>query len=278
MPALLQPRYTEFMNRNSLIQNAFSCGKIRGGFTRRDIDAPEYGNTALHICISPEDVMINRNAIAQETLPLESWVLAGQKHTNHIVRVTKADRSKGAFDAQTAFQNTDGLYTTDPDVLIGVFTADCIGMLLYDPTIPLVAAVHSGWKGTVQAILSVLLKELQSQNLLHPESLQIRFSPSLMKDSFEVGPEVVSALQEMAKKENSSIDDAFFEGEGDRSFVDHQLIQKKILEAYGIPEENMHFSDQDTKTSPDCFSYRRDGRLCGEHFSWICIDPDQQTD
>lgn len=65
-------------------------------------------------------------------MPLENWVLPWQKHTDRIVRVTHEDILKGAFDKNTSIMDTDGLYTTEKDLLIGVFTADCLGILLAD--------------------------------------------------------------------------------------------------------------------------------------------------
>ncbi len=44
-----------------------------------------------------------------------------------------------------------------------------------------------------------------------------------------------------------------------------------MLRMAGLPAENIHVSDLDTKTHPDCFSYRNEGRKTGEHFTfgWI---------
>lgn len=265
--------YTEIMNRNHLNQQSFSIDSIHGGCTFKTPGAPAEGSLALHICQDPEAVKEARKWLANETLPLENWVLAWQKHTSRVVRVSKDDRGKGAFDAESSITETDGLYTTDPGVLIGVFTADCIGMLLCDPTVPVIGAVHSGWRGTASAILIRMLEALKKDGLLHPETLQVFFSPSLMKDSLEVGPEVVEAFKMMAADNDLDLEGTIFPGRGDRSYIDHQQVQIRMLEKYGVPRENIHISSIDTRTDERCFSYRREGRTCGEHFSWIWMDP-----
>ena len=46
----------------------------------------------------------------------------------------------------------DGLITDEPGLCLTVFSADCVPVLLYDPVRGCAAAVHSGWRGTAQAI------------------------------------------------------------------------------------------------------------------------------
>lgn len=267
-----QKRYTEIMTANHLNRLTFSRGNIRGLVTLKTQTAEESGNTALHVCQDPEAVVRNRKLLEADTLPLENWVLPWQKHTANIVRVSRDDRSKGAYSAKSSILETDGLYTTDPDTLIGVFTADCLGILFADETVPLVGAVHSGWKGTAQAITLNLIDALRQDGLFHPETLHVYFSPSLMPSSLEVGPEVVEQIEAMAEKHALDLEGCILPGAGDRSYLDNQAINARMLQACGIPASNLHLSGLDTKTSPWCFSYRRDGRDCGEHFSCIWIE------
>lgn len=260
------------MTVNHLNCLVFANGKIRALTTLRTPSLPEAGNTALHVCENPAAVLENRRLLAGMSLPLEQWVLPDQKHTNHIERVYAADRKKGAFEPQSAIEKTDGLYTTDPGTLIGVFTADCLGILFADPMTGLVGAVHSGWKGSVQGIVQVFIDALKKDGLFHPESLQVYFSPSLMQSSLEIGPEVAVQIEEMAKTHEIDLEGILVPGEGDRSFFDNQELNIRLLKKNGLPAANIHPSLIDTKTSPYGFSFRRDGRTCGEHFSCIWIE------
>ncbi len=260
------------MTEKHLKQKNFSDEIIHCATTLRTPNAPENGSLALHICENEQDVLEARELFAKDSLPLDQWALAWQKHTGHVERVFASDKGKGARDADSSFLETDGLYTTEPETLIGVFTADCQGILFYDKSVPVIAAVHSGWKGTVQTIVLSLIDALKKDGLFHPETLHVRFSPSLMTSSFEVGPEVVSQFDQMAENNGISIADLIYKGEGDRSFIDHQEVNVRLLEKAGIPRSNITVSDLDTKTSPECFSYRRDGRSCGEHFTCIWMN------
>lgn len=247
-------------------------GRIHGGITMRQADLPEKGNMALHVCQDPAAVAANRDALASCTLPLARWVLPWQKHTDRIAEITPDLAGRGALEADSSIMDVDAVYTTCPNLLIGVFTADCLGILLADPTVPLVCAVHSGWKGTAQNILYKTLDHLDKKGMLHPETLQVYFSPSIQKNSFEIGPEVRSALLESGDEIGLDYSDLIEDvSESDRSFADHQAMNVRILKSFAIPDASIHTSSLDTKTNETCFSFRRDHKKTGEHFTfgWI---------
>ena len=72
-----------------------------------------------------------------------------QGHQVHGSRVAIVDRPDMTREDLEGY---DALITNLPGVSIGVRTADCVPILLYDPGKCVIAAIHSGWKGTVQMI------------------------------------------------------------------------------------------------------------------------------
>ena len=223
---------------------------------------------ALHVCNDPQGVLENRRQLEKETLPLDRWALAWQKHTDQFYHVTHKDIGKGAFDKHTSILNVDALYTTEPEILIGVFTADCLGILVYDPTTPCVCTIHSGWKGTVQKITDKTVSHLIQKQLLHPQTIQVYFGPSLQFDSLEIGQDVIEQIQTI------DMDTAPFlkQISDDKALFDNQGLNIQMLKDLKIPLENIHPSSYDTlKDTQDTFSYRMNNRLkefpkCGEHF------------
>ena len=232
----------------------------------KDRTKPDQNNMALHVCNDPQGVLENRRQLEKETLPLDRWALAWQKHTDQFYHVTHKDIGKGAFDKHTSILNVDALYTTEPEILIGVFTADCLGILVYDPTTPCVCTIHSGWKGTVQKITDKTVSHLIQKQLLHPQTTQVYFGPSLQFDSLEIGQDVIEQIQ--------TIDTAPFlkQISDDKALFDNQGLNIQMLKDLKIPLENIHPSSYDTlKDTQDTFSYRMNNRLkefpkCGEHF------------
>lgn len=249
------------MDRIELINSDAAFGAV----TLKNKDYPESNNMALHVCISPADVMINRNRLSDEIqVPLDHWVLPWQKHTANVYRVTSKDMGKGAYDADTSIMNTDALYTTEKGLLIGVFTADCVGILLVDETTPCLCVIHSGWKGTSQAITQKTVKKLIQDNLLHPNTTKAWFSPSIQYKSLEVGMEVVELIRKLDFDTSPFIKTM----PHDKAFIDNQGLNIQMLKNLGILKENIFPSQLDTKTETDiCFSYRNDKKT-GEHFTF----------
>ena len=174
---------------------------IYGAVTLKDLHAPEQNNMALHVCIDPDQVMKNRNQLSKELqIPLSSFTLPWQKHTDHLVMITKQDIGAGATDKNTSIMNADAIYTDLPGVLIGVFTADCVGILIVDESKPALCAIHSGWKGTAQAITHKSVSLLIKEKKIDPARAKAFFSPSILKDSLEVGMEVVEQIKAMGKR------------------------------------------------------------------------------
>lgn len=113
-----------------------------------------------------------------------------QTHTCNIRIVT--DRSTTRED----LQETDALITPLADFAIGVRTADCVPVLLYDPVQKVCAAVHAGWRGTVGRISQKTI-DLMSQDFgCRAEDMCAVIGPSIGPDSFQVGEEVVTAFAE----------------------------------------------------------------------------------
>ena len=78
-----------------------------------------------------------------ETLPF--YVV--QPHQVHGCVIREVTDPMTTWDE---LEGVDALVTDVPGVAISVRTADCIPVLLYDPVHKAVAAVHDGWRGTVQ--------------------------------------------------------------------------------------------------------------------------------
>ena len=84
-------------------------------------------------------------------------VQAHQVHGDRVAVVESADLTREDLEG------FDALITDVPGLAIGARTADCIPVLMYDPVRRAVAAVHSGWKGTVLTIAEKTLSAMSSE-------------------------------------------------------------------------------------------------------------------
>lgn len=98
------------------------------------------------------------------------------------------------FDESSALQavDADAVITQVKGRWIGVRTADCVPVLLYDPETRTVAAVHAGWRGTVKHIVRKTVDRMKETLGVQPEHLLAMIGPSISPESFEVGEEVAA--------------------------------------------------------------------------------------
>ena len=87
-------------------------------------------------------------------------------------------------------EGVDALMTDVPGVAISVRTADCIPVLLYDPVNRAIAAVHDGWRGTVQRLSQKVVTEMHHRYGTNPADLKAVVGPGIGPESFQVGQEV----------------------------------------------------------------------------------------
>jgi YfiH family protein len=85
---------------------------------------------------------------------------------------------------------SDALISDQPGVVVGVKTADCVPILLVDPSTRIVASIHAGWRGTAQNIVAATIRRLSSLWKTNPGNIQGAIGPSIGKCCYEVGPEV----------------------------------------------------------------------------------------
>jgi len=150
----------------------------------------------------------------------------------------------------------DGLWTTAPGLLIAVRVADCVPVLLWDPGVPAVAAVHAGWRGTAQNIVGAAL---QSGQLLgvDPSRTRAAMGPSIGPCCFEVGEEVVEALVNTGLSESEL---SVTRVVGGRPHLNLRQANRVLLRRAGLDDRRIEAVGGCTHCTPSRYdSYRRDG-------------------
>ena len=132
---------------------------------------------------SPDHVEANREALSWLLgLPAQHIIMP---HQTHGVGICRVDAPPTA-----TLEATDAVMTDVAGLCIGVSTADCIPILLYDADHHAACAVHAGWRGTVQRIASEAVRAMQREYHSEPSQLCAVIGPGISLDSFEVGDEV----------------------------------------------------------------------------------------
>ena len=189
-----------------------------------------------------------------------------QVHGSRVAIIDRPDLTREELEGYDAF------ITDLPGVAIGVRTADCVPVLISDPVHRVIAAVHSGWKGTVQMISKSTVHLMGERFGSRPADLQAVIGPAIGPESFQVGEEVVEKFREAGFPMPTIWS---FQGTGDGSpmfggdHIDLFQANRWILEECGIRPENIRVQALDTYQDPSFFSARREGVHCGRNINAI---------
>jgi len=89
----------------------------------------------------------------------------------------------------------DALLSSQPGLMVGVRTADCLPILLADPVRRAVAAVHAGWRGLARGILGGVIEGMRQCFGSRPEELLAAVGPGICGACYEVGSEVAERFR-----------------------------------------------------------------------------------
>lgn len=236
-----------------------------------------------------EHVLKNRqNFFAALKASAMRQIAVRQIHSDIVHVANSADAEPSAETAKA-----DALITNVPGLLLTVQVADCVPILLADKKRHAIAAVHAGWRGTLQRIAEKALGRMQMEFGTRPEDVLAALGPGIGQCCFEVGPEV--AAEYAAKFPNApewfqGPFDSLARGDNDpnwlpwltmrppghqrpapRVHLDLIAANRSILSAAGVPAENIVSSGFCTACRTDLFfSFRRE-RVTGRMMAAIGI-------
>jgi hypothetical protein len=168
------------------------------------------------------------------------------------------------IDRNLEEREADAVITMRRDIILGVRTADCVPILLYDKKMLIIAAVHAGWRGTARGILKKTVARMQEVFLTRPEDILLAIGPSIGECCYEVEDHVAEAV-------------SIGTGPGEyvspraagRPHLDLQEANRVQALGLGIPEHQISVVDRCTCCSNMFHSYRRDPSETGRQGGFI---------
>lgn len=149
--------------------------------------------------------------------------------------------------------DTDAVVTNVKGHVIGVLSADCVPILLYDPVKEVLGVAHAGWKGTVALIGPLLVAQMKEQYKSNPADIRAYIGPSIGLNHFEVGKEVVTYFEDLnlldvvTQKKN-------------QLFVDLWAANKHLLIREGLLALSIHTAEKCTfEEVKHFYSARKEG-------------------
>lgn len=217
-------------------------------------------NLGFTVNDNPKNVNQNLKLLAlANDIEKSQMVFPKQTHSSNIGIVKSANG---------IFPNTDALITNIPGVCICVRTADCVPILLYDPVQKVIAAIHSGWKGTIKKISKQTIELMQNEFGTKPENIIAGIGPSIGPEVYEVGSELIEIFHKSFGKNHiiTSIKNS------DKGLLNLWEVNKQILIDCGITYNQIEIAEVCTYSNPELFySARRDGVKTGRLATGIMI-------
>lgn len=90
----------------------------------------------------------------------------------------------------------DAMVTDRPDTPLSMRFADCTPLLFHDPVRRVIAMAHAGWRGTVLGVGSNTVRAMQQAYGCRPADIHAGIGPSIGPHRYQVGEEVVEAVQD----------------------------------------------------------------------------------
>jgi YfiH family protein len=151
---------------------------------------------------------------------LKKIVLLNQIHSNKFYFINKKSKIKNKS------LKGDALITNRLNTPIGILTADCAPILIFDQKNKMVAAIHAGWKGAYKGIIKKVIK-FMIQKGCSTNNITAVIGPCISLKSYEIK---TNFIKKFIKKDKNNV--IFFKKIGNKNFFDlskYIYIQLKSL-------------------------------------------------
>lgn len=177
------PNSTEIVTCNSLKKQS----SIAHGFVTRNGGASTDIYDSLNLGFHSKDDQ--QNVKKNYQILVDSF--NKQNKTNyskdnlHVLSQIHSNKAVEVSGKTGEFIEADALVTKDPSVIIGVLTADCVPILLYDPKAKIIGAIHSGWKGAFTGVNENTV-DLMVQLGANSDDIIASIGAAIAQESYEV--------------------------------------------------------------------------------------------
>ena len=182
-------------------------------------------------------------AINNLNLNKKKLILITQTHSSKVIRITKNNLDNNI--------KADGVITSLNNVVLGILTADCAPVIIYDDKNKFVCNLHSGWKGSLNNISQTAIK-LFDKYQIKRKNLTAIVGPCLGVKNYEVDKN----FQRMFIKKNIKYTKFFRYKNKKKSYFNLRALINNQLTELGL--KKIYNINRDTYSNDNLFfSHRR---------------------
>lgn len=153
----------------------------------------------------------------------------------------------------------DGLYTNNPNVVLGIALADCCGIMIYDPKNMAIMALHAGWRGAKLDIGAKGIEIMKEKFGTDSSDVLIWLTPCAGRERYEVGPEFMDIFPGFVDQVDMT------------NYFDLRSYIASTLRDCGVLAQHIEISTICTITDDRFHSFRREGNI-GRNIAFLGLD------
>ncbi len=232
---------TKFKKFNNVKHCFFSR---KGGFSKGIYKSLNCGKGSKD---NKKDVYKNLALVSEKMkIRQKSLMLMNQTHSNKVIIINKKNKNSKNF-------NADALITKMTGIALGVVTADCVPIILYDIKNQIIGCIHAGWKGSFSGIIENTIKKFKKLNTKN--NIFASVGPCIGKKSYEVDIDFYKRFVSKSKK-NSIY---FYKKNVNKKLFNLRKYVSDELERLNVKVD--HVNHDTFAKKKNFFSFRRSQKL-----------------
>ena len=256
--------HTEPLRNSGAIEilRVWPDASISHGFIGRagGVSTGAFASMNLSYWVGDDEPAVDTNweRLRREVPELEIVARLNQVHGNEVHAATR--------DTAALRPPGDGIVTGEPGVMLGIFTADCVPILLIDSKRKVAGALHAGWRGVIADIADAGVRAMTQLGARAPD-IRAAMGPSIGQCCFEVDAD----LGERFSHEIDGARNHTRAGRPGKAFIDLRAVVRDQLERAGLAPANIASVGPCTRCAPDRFFSRRaaGGKITGLQMSFV---------
>tara|TARA_B100000989_G_scaffold298994_1_gene291760 strand:- start:4358 stop:5110 length:753 start_codon:yes stop_codon:yes gene_type:complete len=168
-------------------------------------------------------------------------ILMHQTHSNKVLEITKKNIKNKIV--------SDAMVTKINKIALGVVTADCVPILIYDSKRRIVGCIHAGWKGAFSGIIKNTITKIRK---LEPNNdIYASIGPCIGEKSYEVDLKFFKKFVNKSQKNKKYFSN---KNKNKKLFNLRKFVADKLLE---LKVKIDHVNHDTFKETNNFFSFRR---------------------
>ena len=175
----------------------------------------------------------------------DKLILMNQSHGNKVIEIKKNNYKKKI--------NSDAMITKVRGLAIGVVSADCVPVIIYDLKNEIVGCIHAGWKGAFLGIIKNTINKIKKLN--SNNKIFASIGPCIGGKSYEVDITFYKRFLKQSKKNKKYFS---YKNKTKKLFNLRKFVADKLTE---LKVKVDHVNHDTFREKSNFFSYRRSCKL-----------------